>query len=534
VAPPRLIAGSGVADGLPAGRIWEPVPGANQLAAVPSLRVAWALWVSMVLARTAGRTMVQLAGALHVAVTLWVVVATGNHFVLDAVAAVPFVVVAVFLVDRRYSQPPLVGSADAFFLHVENAGAPQQVGGMVVLDPVAGGGPTVEDIRTLIRGELDRLPRFRQRLRPGGRWRRLRWEDAEIDWSWHVIDTTIDTAGSAPGPPRDRAVEALERVVAELAGTPLPRDRPLWRLVLVRDPAAGAIGVILLVHHTVADGIGTVVQALHLLRPPVDIGIGERPGPGAAALVLATATGLVQLAAQSRPAGRLPAGSDLRAFGAVALDLETVRAVARRHHARVTDVLLTIVAIALRRTRPDLVERLHGALRVAVPLMVRDPDSPAEGNLTAGVMIDVPLTVPGPADLLAVVAVHNARLHGGTRALASHFVMATALRMLPEPAIGWFARTVYGGRFFHAIVSNMAGPDQSLTLADAPVAQVFPILPPAPGVPLVVGVLSWHGGLGIGLSTDPAVLDVVGFAAVLPDVLSELTVAPRAPVGFGE
>ncbi|MCX4096002.1 WS/DGAT domain-containing protein [Nocardia sp. alder85J] len=115
---------------------------------------------------------------------------------------------------------------------------------------------------------------------------------------------------------------------------------------------------------------------------------------------------------------------------------------------------------------------------------------------------------------------------------------ATGLRLLAEPIAGWFAATVYGGRFFHAVVSDMAGPDRPLTLANAQVSQVFPILPPTPAVPLVVGAPSWNGRLGLGLSVDPDLLDAAGFAAELPTVLAELSGVPVAdpgpPVGSGE
>jgi hypothetical protein len=560
VTPPRLLPALGFTDTVLHGRTWGSwgsplVSGANQLAAIPSLHVGWSLWVSVVLARVAGGPIVQLVSAVHVAVTTYVILATGNHFVLDALAAVVFVWVSVRLVDHWYDRPPVVPPADAFFLHIEDAGAPQQVGGMVVFAPSPGGGPTAREVRELVRGELERLPRFGQRLELGGRWRRAHWVDAEIDWSWHVGEYLLDDeypetearvdAGclldAAAAPPW---TAGIARAVGELVAVPLPRDRPLWRLMLVRDRRWGVVGMILLLHHTVADGIGTVVQALHLLRPTIDLTIGDRhePGPGTAAV--ATAVGLAQLACDPLPGGRLPVGSTRRLFHVAPLDLRTVRAVAHTHDVRVTDVLLSVMTVALQRLRPDLAERLHGRIRVAVPLMVREPSSAAEGNLTAAVMIDVPLTDTAREDSaamarLADIRERSARLHSGTRALASHFVMARGLRLLPEPAVGWFARSVYGGRFFHAIVSNMAGPDLAMTFAGAPIVQVFPILPPVPGVPLVAGVLSWHGVLGVGLSVDPAVLDGAAFADELPRVLDELGAATvgmdQGPaVGSGE
>ncbi|WP_024799947.1 phosphatase PAP2 family protein [Nocardia sp. BMG51109] len=674
VTPPRLLPDLGFIDTVVVGGTWGSwgtplVDGTNQLAALPSLHVGWAFWVSVVLARIAEGLVVQLLSALHVLVTVYVILATGNHFLLDAVAAAVFVAIAMLLVDRWYARSSVVPPADAFFLHIEDAGVPQQVGGMVVLRPGPGRNATVTDVRALVRGELANLPRFRQRLRLGGRFRRARWVDADIDWTWHVTEHVLETGsspahsggtgngspaasrtdagtltragesveatehaaplGSADGPagpshgsagwsdgvssvpeasqgslglpdgaagvsdesagrsdglprgteiPRgsgrlsegvsgvsdgsagtcgsrgavgpshegavagpadtesalaatvpesDALIDTpwtaeIARVVSELAADPLPRDRPLWRLVLVRDPVAGAVGVVLLLHHTVADGIGTVVQALHLLRPAIDLAVGDRRGPGRVARVAATATGFAQLATDARPPGRVPGGSPRRTFSVVALDLETVRAVARSRGARVTDVLLTVMVTTLHRMRPEWTEPLRGRLRVAVPLMVREPTSAAEGNLTAAVMTDVPFDSRSPAGLLTDIRARSARLHSGTRALASHFVMSTGLRLLPEPAVGWFARSVYGGGFFHAIVSNMAGPTGAMTFANVPIAQVFPILPPAPGVPLVAGVLSWHGVLGIGLSVDPALLDPAAFADELPRVLAEL------------
>ncbi|WP_189595068.1 bifunctional phosphatase PAP2/O-acyltransferase family protein [Nocardia cerradoensis] len=577
VTPPRLLPELGFTDTVVAGHTWGSwgsslVSGANQLAAVPSLHVGWALWVSVVLARVSGGWIVQVLSALHVGLTTYVIVATANHFVLDAVIAVAFVAVSIQLVDRWYARPPVVPPADAFFLHIEKTGIPQQVGGMVVFRPRADGGPDLAAVRELVQGELAHLPRFRQRLDQPGRWRRARWVDSPVDWDWHVTERTIPgidpdalgepdgreagagatfsavlTTGVAVGPAAGngesaavdscgaataeaavtpgavaRRVDGISRVVTDLAAEVLPKDRPLWRLVLVRDPQAGAVGVVLLLHHVVADGIGTVVQALRLLRPTIDLPVAERKPPSWGTTVAGTAAGLAQLAADAQPTGTLPDDCVRRVFTVCSLDLETVRAVARSHRARVTDVLLSVTVTALQRLRPDLRERLRGQIRVAVPLMVRDPTSGAEGNSTAAVMIDIPLTAATPAQRLSEIRTRSDRLHSGTRALASHFVMDRVLRLCPEPAVGAFARSVYGGRYFHAIVSNMAGPELAMTFANMPITQVFPILPSAPGVPLVAGVLSWNGALGIGLSVDPALLDARAVAAELPDVLAEL------------
>jgi diacylglycerol O-acyltransferase len=66
----------------------------------------------------------------------------------------------------------------------------------------------------------------------------------------------------------------------------------------------------------------------------------------------------------------------------------------------------------------------------------------------------------------------------------------------------WFARTVYGQRFFHGVVSNMPGPDAQLYMTGARIVWAGPLLPLAPGTPLAIGALGWNGSLCVGISAD--------------------------------
>jgi len=59
---------------------------ANQLAAMPSLHIAWALWVAMVIVRTLPGNIWRLVAALHLLVTVIATLGTANHFVLDLIA----------------------------------------------------------------------------------------------------------------------------------------------------------------------------------------------------------------------------------------------------------------------------------------------------------------------------------------------------------------------------------------------------------------------------------------------------------------
>jgi membrane-associated phospholipid phosphatase len=98
VAPPRLLPGAGFVDAVALAGFGADHGGpiaADQFGALPSLHLAWAVWSTIVvmwmLPRTSWR---RLCWAYPVLVTV-VVVVTGNHYLLDAVAGTAVALVAV-------------------------------------------------------------------------------------------------------------------------------------------------------------------------------------------------------------------------------------------------------------------------------------------------------------------------------------------------------------------------------------------------------------------------------------------------------
>ncbi len=81
-APPRLADVGPVRTDFGLGS-WS-----NPVAAIPSLHAGWALGVGVGVALHARRRLWRLAGALYPAAVAFTILATGNHFVLDAVAGV--------------------------------------------------------------------------------------------------------------------------------------------------------------------------------------------------------------------------------------------------------------------------------------------------------------------------------------------------------------------------------------------------------------------------------------------------------------
>jgi hypothetical protein len=106
--PPRLLAGTGITDTLAQVHQWgwwgaqnsapHGMQGlANELAAMPSLHVAWAVWAGFLLARHAGSRVVRIAGGAYPVVISVDVMATGNHYLLDVVGGVAVIAVTAAL-----------------------------------------------------------------------------------------------------------------------------------------------------------------------------------------------------------------------------------------------------------------------------------------------------------------------------------------------------------------------------------------------------------------------------------------------------
>jgi membrane-associated phospholipid phosphatase len=102
VAPPRMLAGfTDVVASTHAFGSWHTgalASQANQVAAMPSLHMAWAGWCSLALWRISGRAWVRAPALVYPCLTALAVLATGNHFLLDIVGGLLVLGLAVLLV----------------------------------------------------------------------------------------------------------------------------------------------------------------------------------------------------------------------------------------------------------------------------------------------------------------------------------------------------------------------------------------------------------------------------------------------------
>ncbi|WP_436774007.1 phosphatase PAP2 family protein [Yinghuangia sp. YIM S09857] len=91
LAPPRLLPGAGYIDTVLVHNTWGSMASgnmknvSNQFAAMPSMHIGWSTWCALAIWKFAKPMWVRVLGLLYPLVTLIVIMATGNHFILDAV-----------------------------------------------------------------------------------------------------------------------------------------------------------------------------------------------------------------------------------------------------------------------------------------------------------------------------------------------------------------------------------------------------------------------------------------------------------------
>ncbi len=117
VAPPRMLKGfTDVVASTHAFGGWHSgalASHANQVAAMPSLHMAWAVWCTVALWQLSQRRWVRGLAVAYPCVTALAVLATGNHFVLDLVGGLVVMAIAVAIVQVASRRRELLGIAVA-------------------------------------------------------------------------------------------------------------------------------------------------------------------------------------------------------------------------------------------------------------------------------------------------------------------------------------------------------------------------------------------------------------------------------------
>ena len=431
--------------------------------------------------------------------------------------------------------PARLTGMDTVFLALDG---PSSVGQLVLLLDIEGD-LALDAVRHRVASRVQRHALLRRQLVtvPLGAGRPY-WVEVVPELEHHVGTSALPEGVG----PRELADAALE-----LVRESLPRDRPLWRLDLLRTPMRSRTVVALSVHHAAGDGIAIRDLVSDLLdplwdddevtaapEPSADVsGLRRWAGvldlPVAAVTSAPTIAALVPGAAATAAAAAATAPLRLRGRGQAAppplhgsigterslalgrVPLASARALKESRGATVNDVILAATTGALRRLLVEAGAELRGPLRAAVPASRRDRGRIGEDGANRFEVMRCPLPVHEPSRegrLEIVQAAMRAQLDRSGDATMD--VLARfAVPALATPAVRAMAGLGLARRFpgpVDLMVSNVPMPPVSRTLLGRPVRAVHPVPLVAEGLGLNVTVHGYDDQLHYSVLSSPQVV----------------------------
>ncbi len=413
----------------------------------------------------------------------------------------------------------------------------------------------VEDLRSHVGSRLHLVPRFRQRVvRVPFDLARPAWVDDEhFDLHLHVRTAELPAPGSEA---------ELRAFVGELLGQPLDPDRPLWDLWLIDGLDGGDVAVLLRAHHVLADGLSLLRAAIALLdveaQPATEPDLAPwtpGPVPGRAALLvtavlerrrnqLALALGAARGLLDPRSAFRL-ARSAVAAIGSpphlapalgltgrvgshrdflwTSLPLEPLRRLGRSRGVTLNDIVLTVVADALRRVLDSEASGHAGARNPIVLVPVGDAMHDDSGNSFSFMVAPLPVDSDGPDSMLQQVhdEMHDRKASGQSSEMSSLF---SVVDVVPIPLLRRLGPELLARQpLVNLAVTNIPGSDAALYLMGSELKEMHPFITGVGNIACIIGVLSYRDQLGIGITVDADVVaDADGLLAAVVAAADEL------------
>ena len=459
-----------------------------------------------------------------------------------------------------------MSSMDRAFFLLETEQRPMNVGVLVVLagkKPVRGL-PSDVLVRRMLRCPVG-AP-FNQRLAPS----------PLAGWPTLVPDDSIDPAQQVfrHRLPDGSELQTLFDRVCQIHSHRLDRSRPLWEMHVFDGLANDRIGLYFKTHHGLIDGIGFIRVVLNTVshaagtRKPQALWQGL-PTPPKARPAGAPATAkpfnLVQagwqagrtardLARLAWHVGRRDLGlgrgmatpflatpdvlkappSPNRVLGHCSLPLERVRTIARRADAKVNDVLLATLDVALNHYLAERGLRVRRPLVADMPVALQDGDG-AGNRIT---ILQVPLGHPGatPAQRLADIVAETREVKAEVRSISPD---ALFMYSIVEHAVASAIESLNLGdlpMLANAVISNPAGLDGKVYCNGLPVEMALPVSVVAHHQVLNITISNYAGELHVTfIALREAIPDVQRLADATQLALVELgrSVRPRRPARVG-
>ncbi|MER5748517.1 wax ester/triacylglycerol synthase family O-acyltransferase [Streptomyces sp. NPDC002088] len=439
----------------------------------------------------------------------------------------------------------LLAPLDLAFWNIESAEHPMHIGALGVFSarsPTAGA-----HAADLLAARAAAVPGLRMRIRdvwqPLGLRRPFafggaaREADPEFDPLQHV---------RLHAPTADFHADA-----GRLMERPLERGRPPWEAHVLPGEDGVSFAVLFKFHHALADGLRALTLAAAVLDPmdmPAPRPRPTEPPPrgllpdvrklpellrgalsdAGRALDIGASVAVSTLGMRPVPALTAESTGTRRTAGVV-LDLDDVHRVRKAVGGTVNDVLIAVVAGALRRWLDERGDGSDGvAPRALIPVSRRRPRTAhPQGNRLSGYLIRLPVGDPDPLRRLGTVRAAMDRNKdagpqrgAGAVALLADHVPALGHR-LGGPLVSQAARL-----WFDILVTSVPLPSLGLKLGGNPITAVYPLAPLARGQSLAVAVSTYRGRVHYGLVADAkAVPDLDRFARALSEEVETLITA---------
>jgi WS/DGAT/MGAT family acyltransferase len=339
-------------------------------------------------------------------------------------------------------------------------------------------------------------------------------------------------------------------VAGRLMERPLERGRPPWEAHVLPGEDGTSFAVLFKFHHALADGLRALTLAAAIMDP-MDMP-APRPRPAepsrglfpelrklpelvrgtlsdvGRALDIGTSVARATLGVRSSPAlTSEPTGT--RRTAGVVLDLDDVHRIRKTVGGTVNDVLIAVVAGALRNWLDERGDGSDGvAPRALIPVSRRRPRTAhPQGNRLSGYLIRLPVDDPDPLGRLRAVrtAMDRNKDAGPNRGAGAVALLADHVpplgHRLGGPVVGQAARLL-----FDILVTSVPLPSLGLKLGGCQLAEVYPLAPLARGQALAVAVSTYRGRVHYGLVADAeAVPDLDLLARALSEEVETLTAA---------
>ncbi len=465
-----------------------------------------------------------------------------------------------------------LSASDAAFYTLEETATPMYVGSLSILRrPRAG--LSYESLLTTVEKRLPQIPRYRQKVREVtlGLARPVWVDDRDFDITYHIRSSAL------PSPGTD---DQLHDLIARLASHPLDRTRPLWEMYLVEGLARNRVAIYTKSHQALVNGM-TALEVGHVIadraqRSP-DFGediwiparepsntelvagaIGEwivRPTTQLAAVrsaVADIATNAGYLADIGRSAahtartiirGTAPSSplnatvSRNRRFSVASAPLEHYRQLRSRYACDVNDVVLAVVAGALRNWLLSRGEPVTptSTVRAMAPMSVY-PEADLDTNAGPGqaisevspFLVNLPVGEGNAVVRLSQIA-HATESHPTpTRVDARTIVTLSGFAPPTLHAMGIRVATTYSARVFNLLMTNVPGPQSQMYVAGAKLLETYAVPPLLYNQVLAIGATSYCGNVYYGINADrDAMSDVDVFPTLLRESLEELLEAAQ-------